>query len=557
MSFIPSVEGIGTLLKNQLLAVPEYQRPYSWELEDVADLWRDLSAALTAGAPEYFLGSVVTTLTATNRLSVIDGQQRLATVSLLYAGLVDLFEARADERAAQIRQTFLGERDIISRALQQRLELNAEDNDLFRNLTLRPLAERTIAAPRESHRLLLGAFDYLKNQLAGLTTGLGADDWQAPLLRWYQFLTDRAKVLRLTVEDEGRAFVIFETLNDRGVNLNAADLLRNHLLGTAGPRIAEVKQRWTRAVAMVSAEGASEQIETFLRHYWASEQGVVRVKALYSHVKPSITSPDSAVDFAKRLEETSPLWSAIFNRDADLWSSYPAKIQDALEVLRRLNVEQCRPLLLATLRRFSPPQVADVFRMVVNWSVRWIVTGGGSAGTVEKLYADAARKVTERTIADTAGLLAHFEGSLPSDLSFETAFANKAINSGWQARYYLRVLERARRAETEPELVPNQDVEEVNLEHVLPKNPVSEWNAAFSSEEAEALVLLLGNQALLKKDHNRRIGNKPFTVKRPILAASSFELTREIGAEPDWTPEKIRERAAQLAALAVQVWTKS
>lgn len=105
--------------------------------------------------------------------------------------------------------------------------------------------------------------------------------------------------------------------------------------------------------------------------------------------------------------------------------------------------------------------------------------------------------------------------------------------------------------------MPNQDVEQVNLEHVLPKNPTADDWPAFNAEEIQALTFALGNQALLRKSHNRQIGNKPFTVKQPILAASDLSLTSEIGMQPDWTPATIGARQEQMAALAVQVWRRS
>lgn len=86
-----SVDGIGHLLSDRLISVPDYQRSYSWGEVEVEELWRDLEKARSAGVQEYFLGSIVTTTaTGSDRHLVIDGQQRLATVSLLYAAMRDI-----------------------------------------------------------------------------------------------------------------------------------------------------------------------------------------------------------------------------------------------------------------------------------------------------------------------------------------------------------------------------------------------------------------------------------------------------------------------------------
>src|SRR5262245_25066586 len=234
-----SVQGIGHLLSDRLLAIPDFQRPYSWTADDqVPELFRDLADAISPGADEYFLGSVVTSRARnTARVEVIDGQQRLATVSLLYAALRDIFYMRADERAQDIERKILGERDIVTRRVQQRLTLNAEDNELFRRITLEKPDERTLEPALESHRRLISAFEYLRSELSNLIVNLPADGWQDPLLRWYSFILESASVIEVRVSGEQRAFVIFETLNTRGLDLSTTDLLRNHLFGMAGDRI--------------------------------------------------------------------------------------------------------------------------------------------------------------------------------------------------------------------------------------------------------------------------------------------------------------------------------
>lgn len=554
MSFTPRVEGIASVLSGTRLAVPDYQRSYSWGETQITDFWDDLNRSLLADANEYFLGSIVLTKTASERLAVVDGQQRLATASLLIAAIVDLFEDRADERAGDIRKEVLGKKDVVTRALTQNLQLNVEDNELFRQLTLIPAGSRNIKQTRESHTLLVNAFDVLKGKLAASIDGLGPDDWQIPLTRWYTLLKEKANVLQLSVEDESRAFVIFETLNDRGVGLNTADLLRNHVLSCAEVRIEEAKTGWTAAFAAVSQEGKTEETETFLKQFWASQQGVVRVKGLFKQMKGEVRDAESAVSFVQELREAGPLWSAMYDRDAHLWSRYPSSALDALQVLKQLNVEQCRPLLLAVLRRFSPEDAKRVFQLVMNWSIRWIVAGGGGGGTNERLYAEAARDVTRKTISSVSSLVSVFQDAVPSDAEFKMAFKSKPIQKGWTARYFLRALERTHANTAESELVPNENVEEVNLEHVLPKNPDPAWQAAFPSDTAASYVYLIGNQALLQKSHNKVIGNKPFAEKKPILAASGFELTRNIAANPTWGPDDIQDRSAELAALAVKTW---
>ena len=119
----------------------------------------------------------------------------------------------------------------------------------------------------------------------------------------------------------------------------------------------------------------------------------------------------------------------------------------------------------------------------------------------------------------------------------------------------LAALERTESGTSQAELVPNEDESLVNLEHVLPRNPAAKDWPQFGDAQRRAYLHRLGNMVLLSKGPNGRIGNKPFDVKRPILAQSQLRFTQAAGAEQDWTPAIIDDRQKKLAQLAVRTWT--
>lgn len=551
------VEGIGHLLSDRMLAIPDFQRSYSWTLDEVSELWDDIKQAIDEKSPEYFLGSVVTTSApGETRDQVIDGQQRLATISLLLAAVRDILKAGSDAREQKVESKVLGDRNLRTKMPEPRLILNADDNELFRSLTL-PLEGQVRPTPQTaSHKRLLASYDFLHTKLEELISGLRPNEWQGPLFDWYEYLLKQACVIHVTVSDEDRAFEVFETLNDRGLNLSTSDLLKNYLFRRAGGRMEEAKSKWTRAMATLAAAGLDGNEDTFLRHVWASKKGVVRVKALYSLIKKDITSQDDAIRFAAELAECAPLWTAMYDRDADAWKGMSAGTRAAVDTLKNLAVEQCRPLLLAALRRLDGSDVERLLRYLVDWSVRWLVVGGGSAGTVERLYATAAQRVTDGGVTSVSQVRELFLSKVPVDAAFKDSFGIMAVKKPWQARYYLTVLENASKGDCQPELVPNEDVEKVNLEHVLPKNPSPEWLVCFTPDEAQAMTLMLGNQVLLRERSNRAVGNAAFATKKAVLADSRLALTKEVGLSDDWTPDRIRERQGRLAELAVNVWKR-
>ena len=104
------VDGIGHVLADSKLEIPDYQRSFSWSDDEVRELWDDVLKAIRDNVPDYFLGSMVTTAGA-ERDQVIDGQQRLATVSILFSAMRDILKSRSDERAEDIERDYLGRKE--------------------------------------------------------------------------------------------------------------------------------------------------------------------------------------------------------------------------------------------------------------------------------------------------------------------------------------------------------------------------------------------------------------------------------------------------------------
>ena len=128
------------------------------------------------------------------------------------------------------------------------------------------------------------------------------------------------------------------------------------------------------------------------------------------------------------------------------------------------------------------------------------------------------------------------------------------VSKSHLARYYLQALELKNAKTKQPELVPNTNPDDVNLEHVLPKSYGPAWKADFSAEEHLAYRRRLGNLALLTQDENSGSGADGFAKKKKVLARSSFALTSMIGAKSSWTSKEIEARQKRLAELAAKTW---
>jgi hypothetical protein len=550
------LEGIGAQLQQRLLAVPIYQRPYSWKEEQVVEFWTDLRAAFGKKIPEYFLGTIVLSQQGNvGRETIIDGQQRLATTLMVLAAIRNEYEQRGDgRRAAIVQNTYISVTELKSGEQVARLRLSSEDDPYFRKLVIEN--DRTVDASRKSHERIMAALTVLESKLRQLTTDAGAE-WTERLVNMVEFLRAQVQTIVLEVPTEADAFLIFETLNDRGADLTIADLLKNYLFGRAGTQIDTVRNGWLEAVGALEIAAENATFTMFLKHYWSSRKGIVRERELYKNIRENVATETQAVEFIQQLQSAARLYAALLNSDHEHWSMLGTEAKENVESFLRLELEQVRPLMLAAMQHFSAAELKKLLRALTSWGVRGLIVGGIGGGTYEKAYCDAAVKIRSGALKSTDDVFGDLSKLVPTDEEFEAEFAVARVPKPNLARYYLIALENSAKGEKEPELVPNANEDQVNLEHILPKNATdTDWGKAFKLDERADWVFRVGNLSLLQKGPNGRIGNKAFSVKKPILGASSFVLTKEAGAAADWTPQAIQKRQERLAKLALGVWPR-
>jgi hypothetical protein len=435
-----SLEGIAHVLADNRLRVPVFQRSYAWERPHVLELLQDVAAAIKEGAPEYFLGSIVVSTEHSGMLEVVDGQQRLATTTVLLAKIRDYFLANGDtDRAATLESDFLLKRDLRSQEPLPRLTLNDIDHDFFaKTILARPSAQSRSASPsRVSHHLLADACKVADQYIAAVvsTTKAPID----ALVEYVEFLSTRAKVILVQVPDQANAFTIFETLNDRGRDLAISDLLKNYLFFRAENRLPEVQSAWTSMLGALAAIDTDASIVDYIRHYWSSHNGATRERDLYAAIRKRISSKQAAVDLALGLEAGARQYAALLSAGHELWNDYGAGTRQRIETINLLRMVQVRPLLLAILARFSPTETKKAFRLVVAWGVRFLVHGGLGGGVLEDNYCQRARAINAGEISTAKQLATAMSPVVPSDKPFEEAFAAAAVSQAYLARYYLRV----------------------------------------------------------------------------------------------------------------------
>ncbi len=548
--------GIGTALSRGHLAVPLNQREYSWEEKQVTELFQDFSNAISNHKSSYFLGTIVLTQSTDEVPQVADGQQRLATTTILLAAMRDwLFHRKEDRRVTSIENDFLFKIDRDTNEIEPRLRLNVDDNEFFRQKILEKpdSTRREIQAQKPSHRRIEKAAELARNHIEDILQPHAKGN-QVPVLNsWVKFLEHTAQIIVLKVPDDLSAFVMFETLNDRGLKTSQADLVKNYLFGESDDRIQEAHQLWAGMTGALESMESEDIVLTYLRHLVSSVHGLTRDREVFDRIKAAVAGKSQAISFLGQMSENASDYVAIQTPNHAKWNTYGASIRSSIKTMNALAAVPIRPLMLAVARRFDTGESERAFRLFVSWTVRLLVVGAARSGALEEAYAEAAKGVSSKKIKTTEQIAKAQERIIPSDIQFETEFATARVAKNSLARYYLRSLELQIQGDREPEFIPNENEQVINLEHVLPENPGTAWGH-IDSETAAVFHRRIGNMALLQVTKNTKIGNDAFSTKQLVLKASGYKLTKDVGGYPAWGVKEITERQKQLAKIAVKTW---
>ncbi|MGY4629597.1 DUF262 domain-containing protein [Bradyrhizobium sp. USDA 4486] len=546
--------GIGALLRSGRLTVPPNQRSYAWEEDHVLDLFTDLSGAIKDGDTDYFLGTVV--LTGEGVPDVSDGQQRLATTSILLATIRDYFQKEGKpKKARQIDQDYLRTIDLKTDETKPRLGLNADDQQFFINNVLLDAEERTEVAPhenlRESNHRILRAAQLARQHIGKIVAPYNPKDAEEVLVRWVTFLDESAKVVVVRVTDSALTYRMFETLNDRGLRASQADLLKNYFFSKT-TKIEEANARWSSIAGAVESVGSDDLLVTYIRHFWITQHGPTKERELADSIRKKISGDQKTRDFLRQLDEAAPDYVALFNPGHSKWNKYKGVVRTYVQNIDQdLKVEQIRPLLFAVARKFSPEEAVKALKMLVSWSVRFLISGG-RGGVLDRNYSLCAHEIGIGKITKAKQLLAAMKDLIPNDATFEEDFKKARVSQAFLARYYLRTLDRKMRGEDEPEYIANPESDVINLEHVMPKTPSQAWRV--DPEVAAACERRIGNMVLLQATKNVAAGNSSFSDKKKTYQQSNFLITKEVAKSSAWSLEQINTRQSKLAKIAVKTW---
>lgn len=536
--------------------VPPFQSDYAWDKDEWSELWADLLEVHRA-PPEsnHYLGALVLQPVGERADSkIIDGQQRLVTLSILALAVIREIQKLADrgeqaednrERVRLLREKFVSTKDSSSLQHRSRLVLNENDNPFYQTYLLQGMIPNQ--APKGSEGRLYRAFTFFERELTAL---FGASPSGAALADFLEnSVAVRLRFIEILVEDDETAFTVFETLNSRGIALGTADLLKNFVFATAAKGgksdLEQAQLWWDQIVRLVPLD----RISTFLFHRLSAQVQDMREKRVFAEVKKLVPGRQSVFDFLRVTKESAEIYAALDDPHSEFWSELHGA-RRPVQVLEILGVEQCRPVILAALPRFvdKPDKLSRLLRNLVVVSLRSVVTRVNT-GDLQRAYHTVAYRIENGELKSPLAIARAL--SMPSDEDFKNAFSQLALDPKGPrkklVRYLLSELEHGFGGQR-----IDFDAADATVEHILPENPGAGWEA-FSMEARQRDVRRLGNLTPLELPLNKVLGSAEFTRKREVYQQSRFRLTTRL-QQAEWTPEAIRARQVELADVAARIW---
>jgi uncharacterized protein with ParB-like and HNH nuclease domain len=558
------------LFAQRKFRVPRFQRPYAWDSEEVSEFWEDL----TLSKEPYFFGSFIFNSEQEKDagfIDIIDGQQRLLTITIFISVLRDLVKS-LDPKTAHLYQ--IQDIAILDRLGNQTYRILPSDtlnayvkdyiqsgeNDIFSS---EPSSPEELRVKKN--------YEYFSQQIKSELERYKSNESKIEVLNNLRQKVSDLIVIHVEISREEDAYEIFETTNARGIDLSVGDLLKNLIFSKIKPEVGRdfAKDAWGEIISNI--EATNTELKKFIRYFWISKHSPCTEKRLFREIKNSVTDWG---DLLQELWDASAIYNKLLEGSKEEYSEYKHgyKIYESIFALRLMGVTQCFVLLMSIFRNFKKlgTDPSRIIKIIENFSFKYSVVCKMPSNKVEKIYSRSAidienaasempdKKISGKIQSIFSELEKTFRNISPSEIQFKESFNSLSYKSSEESRRLIKYIlgkfdnyyER-----TDEHLI---DFNRVNIEHVLPKNPCKKWG--LSRGEIRDYVNSLGNLTLLSKILNSKIQNGTISDKLPELELSELAVTRKLVefikiSNGEWNSESIAKRQSEFADLAYhRIW---
>lgn len=558
------------LFSHNKFRVPEFQREYSWEEDQISEFWNDIMSP----SNPHFIGAFVLNFeniknekTEERFIDIIDGQQRILTISIFLAVLRNIAKAQKLNIANKIQTGALGFSHPVEDTTETRILCGKSVHDFYMNNIQKEDSDifSVEAVTKEEKRIKTNA-EYFRDKIKGELKE-GNSDFNEKIIKAIYAKVREIIAVQIRIENEDDAFEIFETLNARGINLALGDLLKNLIFGKLKTK-ENVETRWDNIIN--NLKSSNIDLARFIRYYWLSKYGFFSGKKIFKEIKKTIKTPDEYDLFLDELNESSNLFKIFVNNSLDEWEGYqnPAIISTLMEGIKVMGVTQCYVLYLSLFRNYNnlKTKCISFLELVEKFSFQYFFISKLPANKVERIYSKIALDIEQHCKLPEAQILNKINSAYdelkdkfvelkPEKAVFLEKFDNIEYKNNPIIRERIRyILDKIDKSKTTGE--HKIDFTKVNLEHVLPLNPIK-WG--LTKGQIKNYVNKLGNLTPVSIKINEEIDNDVLNIKLPELEKSEIKITQEfvdkLKALEKWEEEDILGRHKELAEISYdQVW---
>ncbi|MGD9116538.1 MAG: DUF262 domain-containing HNH endonuclease family protein [Dehalococcoidia bacterium] len=536
----PKPTSLRDLIRDRFYEVPLYQRPYDWDIDKVSQLWDDIDK----NAPGYFLGFV---LFMPNHIDdphptefeVVDGQQRLATLLLLLrTAIVTLEQMGVADTASEFQKEYIAQRPAGIEKSRLTLVLSKRDKDKFESL----LHGESFPGGKKlsSWKNLDKAIEFFHEKFESLKKKKGKDG----MVKFLNEKIMKLSFLEVHLGTDSDVYQFFETLNDRGMDLSIADLVKNRVCGEAKNQNVSIEDS-ASTIDRISGELSSGKFKAFLLHYcWANveEEEPPPRKKLMEWYSKRISQDGNIKNFLNHLEKYALQYYANF---VDPSKCADPKKREAFTYLDALGATRCYPLLMQGEEFLKKKDFLKLCNAVEILTFRHSTVFKRDAKILEDVFHSLISDIRKgKSIGEVLKVLKK-QDAMKADDQFKLAFAEFEPAYPKTARYTLLKLEEHITGKKQASL----DWGSLTLEHILADK--LDW--AGRDEYLERL----GNLTLLSSEMNADAANKPFKDKKKEVYKHEkrIKITKDLIKLRAFTKNTIISRQKKLAEKAVEIWS--
>ena len=545
----------GVMSNRKRYIIPRFQRDYSWESEHWVELWEDIEQ-MRENKTQHFMGYLVFQTQDGKTFQVIDGQQRLITLSIVILTAIKKLkelvaagkEPDANEQRIKIYQdAYIGVSDPVTLRTEPKLVLNRHNDRHFRSLVQNTATTRQRNLT-STNRQLDKAFRFFDSRFQSCQSGEAVAAILGDIEDGLLFTT-------ITVQDDLNAYAVFETLNARGLRLSTPDLLKNYLLSVLAndPAYSEgdfvdFEGQWAGIIEQLG----EFEFTNFLRSHRGMRERLVNKRDLFRVLKKDVNTPAGVFPYLQDVQIHAAVYAALQDHNDKFWIEEGGKYEDArqhLEVLNLFRIKTPLSLMMAGLEQlWWPEDFISLLQQLAVVSIRYNVICNKGAKEQESLYNEMANELMgEYPNAKLGNLTDRLQAVYPDDASFSAAFAAKTMSSARDSKRILFLLRKI-----EQQLSGEEPPLTLTLEHVLPASPDDAWQERFGRNNYEDGINRLGNIALLPRKQN--LGQEDFATKREVLGDSPYKINQHIALYEEWNMDSLQDHQKWLAKQAKAVW---